>query len=263
MDSLLFRATAADGFRAPTIADLYGGGSQTFSFFTDPCDTNFGSSRDNADHPRQLRGRHGRDRQHLPPARPGPGSGRTRPTRRRRSPSPRVPTRCCMPEQSKSQTIGARVEPELRRRPEHLPRLVEDPHRRHHRRRRADHRSSTTATSRASKAAARRPCSPATRCWATSTSCPSARRNAGFRKVEGFDFDVAYRWSDRQLGRLQHRLQHAPTRSNDYTVSHQRSAHSALDGRLRRHAIPLRSNLNVGWNKGRSAPTGRPATTRA
>jgi iron complex outermembrane receptor protein len=47
-DTLLVRASAADGFRAPTIADLYGGGSQTFSFFTDPCDTNFGSSRDNA-----------------------------------------------------------------------------------------------------------------------------------------------------------------------------------------------------------------------
>lgn len=47
-DTLLFRGTIADGFRAPTIADLYGGGSQTFSFFTDPCDTNFGSSANNS-----------------------------------------------------------------------------------------------------------------------------------------------------------------------------------------------------------------------
>jgi iron complex outermembrane recepter protein len=38
MDSLLVRGTYADGFRAPTIADLFGGGSQTFSSFTDPCD---------------------------------------------------------------------------------------------------------------------------------------------------------------------------------------------------------------------------------
>lgn len=44
-DSLLIRATAADGFRAPTIADLFGGGSQTFDFYTDPCDTSFGQSR--------------------------------------------------------------------------------------------------------------------------------------------------------------------------------------------------------------------------
>ncbi len=48
IDSLMLRATVADGFRAPTISDLYGGGSQTFSFFTDPCDTNFGSSATNA-----------------------------------------------------------------------------------------------------------------------------------------------------------------------------------------------------------------------
>ncbi len=48
LDSLLFRGTYAEGFRAPTIADLYGGGSQTFSFFTDPCDTNFGTAGSNA-----------------------------------------------------------------------------------------------------------------------------------------------------------------------------------------------------------------------
>ncbi|MET3931346.1 TonB-dependent receptor [Lysobacter soli] len=44
LDSLLFRGTYAEGFRAPTINDLYGGGSQTFSFFTDPCDTSFGAA---------------------------------------------------------------------------------------------------------------------------------------------------------------------------------------------------------------------------
>ncbi len=48
IESLLVRGTYAEGFRAPTIADLYGGGSQTFSFFTDPCDTLFGSSASNA-----------------------------------------------------------------------------------------------------------------------------------------------------------------------------------------------------------------------
>lgn len=48
IEGVLIRGTIADGFRAPTIADLYGGTSQTFSFFTDPCDTNFGSSATNA-----------------------------------------------------------------------------------------------------------------------------------------------------------------------------------------------------------------------
>ncbi|MGO4780603.1 TonB-dependent receptor, partial [Lysobacter sp. 2RAB21] len=36
-----------DGFRAPTINDLYGGGSQTFATFTDPCDTQFGAAKGN------------------------------------------------------------------------------------------------------------------------------------------------------------------------------------------------------------------------
>lgn len=48
IDSLMVRATVADGFRAPTISDLYGGGSQTFASFTDPCDTSFGSSATDA-----------------------------------------------------------------------------------------------------------------------------------------------------------------------------------------------------------------------
>ena len=48
IDSVLVRGTWAEGFRAPTIADLFGGGSQTFSFYTDPCDVVFGSSANNA-----------------------------------------------------------------------------------------------------------------------------------------------------------------------------------------------------------------------
>ncbi|MDH5822143.1 TonB-dependent receptor [Luteimonas sp. RD2P54] len=44
IDDLLVRATWAQGFRAPNIANLYGGGSQTFASFTDPCDTVYGAS---------------------------------------------------------------------------------------------------------------------------------------------------------------------------------------------------------------------------
>ncbi|MDZ4348763.1 MAG: TonB-dependent receptor [Xanthomonadaceae bacterium] len=44
LDELLIRGTWAQGFRAPTISNLFAGGSQTFSFFTDPCDTVFGQS---------------------------------------------------------------------------------------------------------------------------------------------------------------------------------------------------------------------------
>ncbi|MGH8031448.1 MAG: TonB-dependent receptor plug domain-containing protein [Luteimonas sp.] len=42
LESLLIRGTWAEGFRAPTISDLYGGGSQSFSFYADPCDSTHG-----------------------------------------------------------------------------------------------------------------------------------------------------------------------------------------------------------------------------
>lgn len=48
IDSLLVRGTWSEGFRAPTIADLYGGLGQSFSFYTDACDTLFGDAAGNA-----------------------------------------------------------------------------------------------------------------------------------------------------------------------------------------------------------------------
>jgi iron complex outermembrane receptor protein len=49
IDDLLIRATYAEGFRAPTIGDLYGGGSETFTTgFIDPCDSVYGSARGSA-----------------------------------------------------------------------------------------------------------------------------------------------------------------------------------------------------------------------
>ena len=48
IDQLLVRGTWAEGFRSPTINDLYGGGSQTFPTFSDPCDSVYGSARSNS-----------------------------------------------------------------------------------------------------------------------------------------------------------------------------------------------------------------------
>ena len=48
MDQLLVRGTWAEGFRAPTVADLFGGTSQSFEFYTDPCDTTFGAAAGSA-----------------------------------------------------------------------------------------------------------------------------------------------------------------------------------------------------------------------
>ncbi|GAB3415269.1 TonB-dependent receptor [Massilia agilis] len=41
---LLARATYAQGFRAPTLNDTFGGGSQSFDSYLDPCDTKFGAA---------------------------------------------------------------------------------------------------------------------------------------------------------------------------------------------------------------------------
>ena len=41
---LLFRGTWAEGFRAPTLDDVSGGGSQSFDPLLDPCDTRFGEA---------------------------------------------------------------------------------------------------------------------------------------------------------------------------------------------------------------------------
>lgn len=49
VDDLLVRATYAEGFRAPTIGNLYGGGSQTFATgFQDPCDVVYGKAANSA-----------------------------------------------------------------------------------------------------------------------------------------------------------------------------------------------------------------------
>ena len=46
IEDLLVRGTYGEGFRAPTMDDTFGGGSQTFDRFTDPCDAQFGMLND-------------------------------------------------------------------------------------------------------------------------------------------------------------------------------------------------------------------------
>jgi iron complex outermembrane receptor protein len=44
---LLARGTYAQGFRAPSVGDTFGGGQQTFDTYLDPCDTKFGEAAKN------------------------------------------------------------------------------------------------------------------------------------------------------------------------------------------------------------------------
>ncbi|TBR40157.1 MULTISPECIES: TonB-dependent receptor domain-containing protein [Dyella] len=48
-EDLMVRGTYAEGFRAPTISDLYGGSGQSFETYLDPCDSVVGSAAGNAD----------------------------------------------------------------------------------------------------------------------------------------------------------------------------------------------------------------------
>jgi iron complex outermembrane receptor protein len=48
IDDLLFRASYGTGFRAGSISNLYGGAMQSFTTYTDPCDTNFGAAATNS-----------------------------------------------------------------------------------------------------------------------------------------------------------------------------------------------------------------------
>ncbi|VXB37940.1 TonB-dependent receptor [Luteimonas sp. 9C] len=61
IESLLVRGTWSQGFRAPTISDLFGGESQSFEFYADPCDSVYGiaagSARCLADVPADFRQR--------------------------------------------------------------------------------------------------------------------------------------------------------------------------------------------------------------
>jgi iron complex outermembrane receptor protein len=47
IDDLMVRGNYAQGFRAPTIADLYGGLGGSFEYYTDPCDTSYGAAAGN------------------------------------------------------------------------------------------------------------------------------------------------------------------------------------------------------------------------
>ncbi|NCT71827.1 MAG: TonB-dependent receptor [Xanthomonadaceae bacterium] len=246
IDSLLLRATYADGFRAPTIADLYGGGSQTFSFFTDPCDTNFGSSANNA----TTRANCAADLGALASTFRQLGQG----LNPAGSPNTQTPVAftsgsnpTLTPELSESQTIGAVWSPSFI---EGLnisldwwkvrigDTIVAD--------------SPTQIlndcyiqgiTSRCSNQLFTR---DAALGYINFLSFGS--RNAGFRKVEGFDFDVTYRWTTENFGNFNVSSNSTYT-AKDYFVS-TNDPRYATSGVGFTSAFRIRSNLGVNWQMG-------------
>lgn len=251
-DSLLLRGTVADGFRAPTISNLFGGSSDTFSFYTDPCDVVFGSSRDSA----QVRqncvsGVGGQNAlgalgntfrqlgQGLTPV--GAPNAQT-PVAFKSGANPLL-----TPEISKSQTIGTVWSvPYV----ENLSIALDWWKIRIAQTIVADSPNQILQDCYVQGIASR--CSPTlfTRDPALGyiNFLSFGQRNAGYRKVEGFDFDVSYRLPTDNFGNFTFASNTTYT-SKDYLVT-------TNDPRVPLSSVSfgsnfrIRSNLNVGWQMG-------------
>jgi iron complex outermembrane recepter protein len=250
-DSLLLRATHADGFRAPTIADLFGGGSQTFSFFSDPCDTVRGLAATNATVRANCQNGVGGNGAlgALAPNYRQLGQGFV-PVGTQPSQTPVAFTSgsnpLLTPELSKGQTIGAvwsvpwieglnfsvdwwkiRIGDTIV----------------------ADSPTAILNDCYVQGIASR--CSPQLFTRDPVLGIPTVTfggRNAGFRKVEGFDVDWSYRWNTADWGTFSVN-QNTTYTAKDYFVS-TNDPRVALSSVGFTSTFRIRSNLNIGWQMG-------------
>jgi iron complex outermembrane recepter protein len=258
-DSLMVRATAADGFRAPTIADLYGGGSQTFSFYTDPCDTFFGSASNNlTTRANCINGVGGVGalgalgntyRQLAQGFQPAGAPNAQTPIAFTSGSNPGL-----TPELSKSQTIGFVWSPTFAQGLN----LALD----WWKIRIADTIVADSPTNMLNDCYI---LGIASRCVAASGGLPGFTRdpvlgipnvsfastNAGFRKVEGFDFDVSYRWNTDQYGSFTVSSNSTYT-SKDYFVTSNTPQYAVSGVSIFPgfQTFRVRSNLNLSWQMG-------------
>ena len=248
IESLLLRATANDGFRAPTIADLFGGGSQTFSFFTDPCDTNFGSSRTNP----TTRANCVRDMGALANTYRQLGQGNV-PVGAPNSQTPVAFTSnanpALVPEVSKSQTIGGVWSPGFIEgfnvaidwwKMRITDTIVTD--------------SPTNILNDCYVQGIQSRCAPSTSSAFTRDPVLGlvnfmrfSSINAGFRKIEGFDVDVSYRFKT-GFGNF-NIVSNSTYTARDYFVS-TNNPRVPISGVGVTSTFRIRSNLNIGWDLG-------------
>ena len=257
-DSLLIRATAADGFRAPTIADLYGGASQTFSFFTDPCDLVFGSAATNTT-----------TRANCASGVGGvaavPNAATYRQLGQGFNPITTIPTQtpiaftsganpALTPELSKSQNIGFVWSPTFA---QGLNLAVD-----WWKIRIADTIVTDTPTNMLNDCYI---LGIESRCAAPANGVPGftrdpvtgiptvsfAQLNAGFRKIEGYDFDVSYRWNTDDWGSFNASVNTTYT-SKDYFVTSNtpQYATSGVGIFPGFQTFRVRANGNLSWDFG-------------
>lgn len=239
IDSLLFRGTYSEGFRAPAVADLFGGLSQSFEFYTDPCDTSFGSGATTAaclaavpTNYRQLNG------SGTAPA-PGPGEQSNLPFN-----SGSTPT--LTPETSTSKTLGLvwspgfltgfnasldwwniRIENTIVG--DSPDDLLNDCYLRNIQSR---CEGPTTFTRNAA---------------GNITMLAFGLRNAGFQETEGYDFDLNYRW-ETTYGTFNAALLSSYVVKNELKTDNLDGAPQQINGRDGN--FRLRSNATVNWQKG-------------
>ncbi|HCT27472.1 MAG TPA: TonB-dependent receptor [Stenotrophomonas sp.] len=244
IDQLLVRATYAEGFRAPTIDNLYGGSSQTFAYFTDPCDTDFGSTGQPGVAARCA-------------AAIGPTSGTFRQLRQgyvpasgpdEQTPDPfnAVSNPNLTPEKSKSKTVGLVWSPTFAQglnmsldwwNIKITNTIVTDSP--------DDQLNDCYVLGIAER------CNSFTRDPNRHNviNLTYAPRNAGYQETEGFDFDVAYRFETDSWGTFNANLQNSYVTKNVLkTTNAQQVPVSVLNGFGSN--FRLRSNLVLGWERG-------------
>ena len=238
MDDLLVRATWAEGFRAPTISDLYGGGSQTFTQgFRDPCDSVYGTAAGTARCLQDVSAGYRQLQQGFIPT-DGPGAQTPVPFTSGSNP-------LLSPETSTSKTVGLVYSPSW---VEGVSlaldwwnitidnTLVSD--------------SPNQMLSDCYVALIESRCAGFTRDPVTGivNDLTYGLRNAGYQETEGFDFDLSYRLGT-DYGNFAATWQNTyVTRNNLKTTNEEttpESVYVSFGGNFR-----LRSNLNLNWENG-------------
>ena len=238
MDDLLVRATWAEGFRAPTISDLYGGGSQTFTQgFRDPCDSVYGTAAGTARCLQDVSAGYRQLQQGFIPT-DGPGAQTPVPFTSGSNP-------LLSPETSTSKTVGLVYSPSW---VEGVSlaldwwnitidnTLVSD--------------SPNQMLSDCYVALIESRCAGFTRDPVTGivNDLTYGLRNAGYQETEGFDFDLSYRLGT-DYGNFAATWQNTYVTKNNLKTTNEEttpeSVYVSFGGNFR-----LRSNLNLNWENG-------------
>ena len=244
IDQLLVRATYAEGFRAPTIADLYGGSSQSFEYFTDPCDTDFGLAASDPATAQRCAAALGAlaptFRQLKQGYVPAEGPDEQSPVPFTAGSNPDL-----TPETSKSKTVGVVWSPTFAQglnlsldwfniKIENT--IVDDTP--------TDQLNDCYVLGIAER------CTTFTRDAAQGyvNNLSYGSRNAGFIETEGFDFDASYRYETDSYGSFNFNLQNTYVTKNVLKTANDDSPVQIYNGFGSN--FRLRSNLTVGWELG-------------